>query len=103
MFAAVEASKILIIEDSAEVVSLLERVLGEQGYDVSAAVDGNPGLARALDQGGSVREPNKEERRDAALEHLDWLVGRLGPRTGLRHARKHLAASSSQRSESSST
>jgi DNA-binding response OmpR family regulator len=50
MFAAVEASKILIIEDSAEVVSLLERVLGEQGYDVSAAMDGNSGLARALDQ-----------------------------------------------------
>ena len=50
MFAAVEASKILIIEDSAEVVSLLERVLGEQGYDVSAATDGESGLARALDQ-----------------------------------------------------
>jgi DNA-binding response OmpR family regulator len=50
MFAAVEASKILIIEDSAEVVSLLERVLGEQGYDVTAATDGNLGLARALDQ-----------------------------------------------------
>lgn len=50
MFAAVEASRILIIEDSAEVVSLLERVLGEHGYDVSAATDGNSGLARALDQ-----------------------------------------------------
>jgi two-component system response regulator MprA len=50
MFAVVEASKILIIEDSAEVVSLLERVLGEQGYDVSAATDGESGLARALDQ-----------------------------------------------------
>ena len=50
MFAAVQASKILIIEDSAEVVSLLERVLGEQGYDVSAATDGETGLARALDQ-----------------------------------------------------
>ena len=50
MFAAVHANKILIIEDSAEVVSLLERVLGEQGYDVTAATDGNLGLARALDQ-----------------------------------------------------
>ena len=48
MFAVVQASKILIIEDSAEVVSLLERVLGEQGYDVTAAMDGNSGLARAL-------------------------------------------------------
>src|SRR3954451_22501736 len=50
MFAAVDASKILIIEDSAEVVSLLERVLGEQGYDVSTATDGETGLSRALDQ-----------------------------------------------------
>jgi DNA-binding response OmpR family regulator len=50
MFAVVEASKILIIEDSAEVVSLLERVLGEQGYDVTAAMDGESGLARALEQ-----------------------------------------------------
>ena len=50
MFATIAASKILIIEDSAEVVALLERVLGEQGYDVSAATDGDSGLARALDQ-----------------------------------------------------
>ena len=50
MFAVVQASKILIIEDSAEVVSLLERVLGEQGYDVTAAMDGESGLARALEQ-----------------------------------------------------
>jgi two-component system response regulator MprA len=50
MFAAVEASRILIIEDSAEVISLLERVLGEHGYDVTAAMDGESGLARALEQ-----------------------------------------------------
>lgn len=50
MFAAVEASRILIVEDSAEVIALLERVLGEQGYDVSAVMDGDAGLARALDQ-----------------------------------------------------
>jgi DNA-binding response OmpR family regulator len=50
MFAAVEASRILVVEDSAEVVALLERVLGEQGYDVSAATDGVSGLARAIEQ-----------------------------------------------------
>lgn len=50
MFAVVDTSKILIIEDSAEVVSLLERVLGEQGYDVSTATDGEMGLSRAFDQ-----------------------------------------------------
>ena len=37
-----------------------------------------------------------KERREAALEHLDWLVGKLGPRAGLRHARKHLAAYADQ-------
>jgi len=47
MFATLETSKILIIEDSAEVIALLERVLGEQGYDVRAAIDGDTGLARA--------------------------------------------------------
>src|SRR6202451_653005 len=48
--------------------------------------------ARALDQGGLVREPSREERCEAALEHLDLLVCKLGPRTGLRPARKHMAA-----------
>jgi two-component system, OmpR family, response regulator MprA len=47
MFAAIETSKVLVIEDSAEVVALLERVLGEQGYDVESATDGESGLARA--------------------------------------------------------
>jgi tRNA-dihydrouridine synthase B len=49
-------------------------------------------LSRALDEGGPARAPSQEDRREAALEHLDWLVGKLGPRAGLRHARKHLAA-----------
>src|SRR5437763_308769 len=50
MFAAVEASRILIVEDSAEVIALLERSLGEQGYEVSAVMDGEAGLVLALDQ-----------------------------------------------------
>ena len=50
MFAAVDASRILIVEDSAEVIALLERILGDQGYNVSAVMDGNSGLAHALDQ-----------------------------------------------------
>jgi tRNA-dihydrouridine synthase len=53
-------------------------------------------LARALDDGGPAREPSGDERREAALEHLDWLVGKFGPRAGLRHARKHLAAYADQ-------
>jgi tRNA-dihydrouridine synthase B len=53
-------------------------------------------LARALDDGGPAPEPSRVERREAALEHLDWLVGKLGQRAGLRHARKHLAAYADQ-------
>jgi tRNA-dihydrouridine synthase B len=53
-------------------------------------------LSRALDEGGPAQEPSLHERREAALEHFDWLVGKLGPRTGLRHARKHLAAYADQ-------
>ena len=73
---------------------------GAAGVMIGRAAVGAPwlvgALARALDQGGLVREPSSEERREAALEHLDWLVGKLGPRTGLRHARKHLAAYADQ-------
>src|ERR1700722_9446559 len=73
---------------------------GAAGVMIGRAAVGAPwlvgALARALDQGGSVREPSGEERREAALEHLDWLVCKLGPRTGLRHARKHLAAYADQ-------
>ncbi|SRR5208337_4093418 len=49
-------------------------------------------VSRALTDGGPLRLPSREERRKAALEHLDWLTGKLGPRAGLRHARKHLSA-----------
>jgi nifR3 family TIM-barrel protein len=73
---------------------------GADGAMVGRAAVGAPWLAgalsRALDEGGPAREPSREERREAALEHLDWLVGKLGPRVGLRHARKHLAAYADQ-------
>ncbi len=69
---------------------------GAAGLMVGRAAVGAPWLvgaiSRALATGGALREPPLEERREAALEHLDWLVGKLGPRAGLRHARKHLAA-----------
>jgi tRNA-dihydrouridine synthase B len=73
---------------------------GAAGVMIGRAAVGAPwlvgALGRALDQGGLVREPSSEERREAALEHLDWLVCKLGPRTGLRHARKHVAAYADQ-------
>lgn len=42
------SARILVVEDNPELVSLLERVLGENGYEVHAAVDGETGLARAI-------------------------------------------------------
>jgi DNA-binding response OmpR family regulator len=50
MFAAVEAARVLVIEDSAEIVALLERALGEQGYEVYTATDGESGVLRALQE-----------------------------------------------------
>jgi nifR3 family TIM-barrel protein len=73
---------------------------GAAGVMIGRAAVGAPwrvgALARALDEGGPEREPSLEERRDAALEHLDWLLRKLGTRAGLRHARKHLAAYADQ-------
>jgi nifR3 family TIM-barrel protein len=73
---------------------------GAAGVMIGRAAVGAPwlvgALSRALDEGGPAREPSDEERREAALEHLDWLIGKLGPPGGLRHARKHLAAYADQ-------
>jgi tRNA-dihydrouridine synthase B len=69
---------------------------GAAGVMIGRAAVGAPwlvgALSRALDEGGPAQEPSLDERRVAALEHFDWLVDKLGPRTGLRHGRKHLAA-----------
>jgi tRNA-dihydrouridine synthase B len=75
-------------------------ISGAAGVMIGRAAVGAPWLvgaiSRALDEGGRLREPRRERRREAALEHLDWLVRKLGPGTGLRHARKHLAAYADQ-------
>jgi nifR3 family TIM-barrel protein len=69
---------------------------GARGVMIGRAALGTPWLvgaiSAALADGGSLRFPSTRERREAALEHLDWLVGKLGAHAGLRHARKHLAA-----------
>ena len=69
---------------------------GARGVMIGRAALGAPWLvgaiSRALTQGGPLRLPPLEERREAALDHLEWLIGALGQRSGLRHARKHLAA-----------
>ncbi len=69
---------------------------GARGVMIGRAALGAPWLvgavSRALTDGGPLRLPPREERRKAALEHLDWLISKLGRRAGLRHARKHLSA-----------
>jgi len=49
-------------------------------------------IARALEAGGPLKEPPLAIRRQDALEHLESLLTRMGVQSGLRHARKHLAA-----------
>jgi two-component system response regulator MprA len=49
MHAAAQMTTILIVEDNPELVSLLRRVLREQGYRIRSARDGETGLTSALD------------------------------------------------------
>ena len=49
-------------------------------------------IAHALEARGPLREPPLAIRRQDALEHLESLLTRMGVQSGLRHARKHLAA-----------
>jgi DNA-binding response OmpR family regulator len=50
MFATAQVATILVVEDSPELVSLLERVLGEHGYCVQSARDGDTGLVKVLEE-----------------------------------------------------
>jgi tRNA-dihydrouridine synthase B len=49
-------------------------------------------VARSLATGAPFALPPLAERREAALDHLASLLEAMGARSGLRHARKHLAA-----------
>jgi tRNA-dihydrouridine synthase B len=69
---------------------------GAAGVMIGRAALGSPWLigavSRALEASGPLRAPPRGEQLAAALEHLDWLLTKLGTHAGLRHARKHLAA-----------
>jgi nifR3 family TIM-barrel protein len=69
---------------------------GAVGVMIGRAAVGAPWLVGAIDralvEGGPVRPPPREEQCATAVGHLEWLISKLGPRAGLRHARKHLAA-----------
>jgi two-component system response regulator MprA len=49
MHAAEHTTTILIVEDSADLVALLQRVLVDQGYETRSARNGETGLAEALE------------------------------------------------------
>src|SRR5271170_3549606 len=57
---------------------------GAAGVMIGRAALGRPWLvgavSRALDKDEPLHTPGTEERREAALEHLDWLASKLGPR-----------------------
>jgi tRNA-dihydrouridine synthase B len=69
---------------------------GAAGVMIGRGAIGAPWLvgaiSRALMSGGAMREPPLLQRRQAALEHFDALLGLFGAEAGLRHARKHLSA-----------
>lgn len=49
-------------------------------------------IARGL-EGADPGDPSRDEQASAIIEHYDSLLAAMGERAGLRHARKHLAAS----------
>lgn len=69
---------------------------GASAVMIGRAAVGRPWLvgavARALENGGEATAPPSAERHEDARAHLDHLLSRMGTLTGLRHARKHLAA-----------
>jgi tRNA-dihydrouridine synthase B len=81
---------------SADDARAMLAVSGAAGVMIGRAALGAPWLvgaiSRALGEGGPIRPPPAASRCEAALEHLEWLIGKLGAHAGLRHARKHLSA-----------
>ena len=68
---------------------------GAAAVMVGRAAVGRPWLVGRIGaalQGRSFREPSPDSRAAAAVEHYETLLSLYGTETGLRHARKHLAA-----------
>ncbi len=68
---------------------------GAQGVMIGRAAMGRPWLVGEIATGlagGHFNQPSPSERAEAALEHYQGLLRLFGERSGLRHARKHLAA-----------
>ena len=69
---------------------------GADGVMIGRSALGRPWLvgniARGLANGGDATSPSSAERLEAAIEHYEGLLAAMGVETGIRHARKHLAA-----------
>src|SRR5205085_3942484 len=80
------------VEDAREMLA----VSGAAGVMIGRAATGRPWLvgavARALREGGAAQPPPPASRLADAEQHLEHLLTRMGTQSGLRHARKHLAA-----------
>jgi tRNA-dihydrouridine synthase B len=68
---------------------------GAAGVMIGRAIMGRPwhaaSIAKELATGQPLSVPRDHMRR-AAQEHYQWLIAAMGRSTGLRHARKHVAA-----------
>jgi tRNA-dihydrouridine synthase len=49
-------------------------------------------IARGLEGEDAVPDPSPKVRLEAAIEHYEGLLSAMGIETGIRHARKHIAA-----------
>ncbi len=80
---------------SAEDAREMLRQSGADAVMIGRAAVGRPWLvgevARALDD-APLTGASASVMREAALEHYESLLEQFGPRAGVRHARKHLAA-----------
>jgi nifR3 family TIM-barrel protein len=69
---------------------------GADGVMIGRSAMGRPWLvgqiAQGLKEGREIAPPPCSERLDAAVEHYEGLLAAMGVETGVRHARKHLAA-----------
>jgi tRNA-dihydrouridine synthase B len=98
--AVVEAVAIPVVVNGdcagAEDARAMLALSGARALMVGRAAVGAPWLVgeigRAVAARAPLGEPDLDERREAALEHFDTLLGLFGSHAGLRHARKHLSA-----------
>lgn len=78
----------------ADAIAMLD-ASGADAVMMGRAAVGQPWLVGAVAAALAGRPfgwPSAAERLEAAVEHLDAILGALGAEKGLRHARKHLAA-----------